>query len=181
MISTLSNIGNEINKENITWGIGGSLLLHFYGILNHPNDIDILVYEDDAIKLTHILSSFGNSKEAIHRNPFCTTYFFKYSINHIDLDLMGGFKLEHNEGIYSLLFNQDSIVSHHVINGVNIPLCSLEDWYVLYLLMPNREEKVKILEYYFERNGVTHFELLEKALKQPLPKGVRGKVEGLLK
>ncbi|MET3697044.1 hypothetical protein SAMN05877753_101377 [Bacillus oleivorans] len=90
---------------------------------------------------------------------------------------MGGFAIQHQEGIYKLTFNEESIVDHKNINGVEIPLCSLEDWYVLYWLIPDKREKADLIENYLRNKGVKHPRLLEKALEQPLPFEVKERVD----
>lgn len=81
---------------------------------------------------------------------------------------MGGFGIQHIDGIYKLSFDKKSIVAYKKINGVDIPLCSLEDWYVLYWLIPNKQEKALLIENYLRANGLMYPHLLETALKQPL-------------
>ncbi|WP_027964058.1 hypothetical protein [Halalkalibacillus halophilus] len=180
MLQTLSFIGERIEHNNITWGIGGSLLLSFYNIIDKPNDIDILVEETDAAKLNEIISSIGKPKEAVSSQPFHTKSFSKYRIKEDDIDIMGGFAIQHDEGIYKIPLEQESIVAHKNINGVDIPLCALEDWYILYWLIPNKQEKALLIENYLRTNGVLHPRLLEKALKQPLPWEVKIRVKNLL-
>ncbi|MEC5424771.1 hypothetical protein QGM71_14890 [Virgibacillus sp. C22-A2] len=180
MLKTLSFIGDRLSNKNITWGVGGSLLLSFYKIIDKSNDIDILVDETNATKLNEIMSSIGKPKEALSSNPFRTMNFSKYRINGTDIDVMGGFAIQHEEGIYKISLQQESIVTHKKINGVDIPLCSLEDWYILYWLIPNKQEKASLIESYLRTNGVAYPQLLEEALKQSLPLEVKERVERLL-
>ncbi|MGV8984445.1 hypothetical protein [Clostridium sp.] len=79
------------------------------------------------------------------------------------------------------MFDQSSISEIKIINGVNIPLTSLEDWYVIYQLIPKREIKVAMIENYLLLNGVKMPTLLERALRGDLPKKVRDKIEGILR
>ncbi|MFD2042930.1 nucleotidyltransferase domain-containing protein [Ornithinibacillus salinisoli] len=180
MLETLSIIGEKVNKMNISWGVGGSLLLSFHKLIDKPNDIDILVDEKNVDPFNSILSQIGKTKEAIHSDPFKTVYFSKYSIDSVDIDLMGGFAIQHNEGMYKLSFNEESVVAHKTINGVEIPLCSLEDWYILYWLIPGKQEKAILIENYLMDVGVTYPRFLEAALKQPLPYEVKERVKKLL-
>lgn len=180
MLETLSLIGDRLSNENITWGVGGSLLLSFYNIIDKPNDIDILVDERNATKFNKIMSSIGKPKEALSANPFRTKYFSKYKINGVDIDVMGGFAIQHDEGIYKLSLQQASIVAHKKIHGVDIPLCSLEDWYILYLLIPNKQEKAMLIEKYFRTHGVTYPHLLKEAMNHSLPLEVKGRIDKLL-
>lgn len=180
MLKTLSLIAERLNNEKIVWGLGGSLLLNFYKITDNPNDIDILVDEANTIRANELLSSIGNSKVAISYKPFCTTHFSKYSINDIGLDVMAGFAIEHYRGVYKLSLHKESIVVHKKINGLDIPLSSLEDWYILYWLIPNKQEKAILIENYLRINGLKYPLLLEEALKQPLPLEVKERVRSLL-
>lgn len=180
MLKTLSFIADKLSDHNITWGVGGSLLLSFYKIIEKPNDIDILVDVAHATRLNEIMSSIGRPKEVIRTNPFRTTYFSKYSINEIDIDIIGGFAIQHNEGVYKLSLQQESITAHKKINGLDIPLCSLEDWYILYWLIPNKQEKAILIENYLRTNGVKYPRLLEEARKQSLPLEVKERIEKLL-
>ena len=50
MINTLSLIAEKLNKEGIGWGVGASLLLNHYGLIDQPNDIDLLVSVADIEK-----------------------------------------------------------------------------------------------------------------------------------
>ncbi|WP_343042145.1 hypothetical protein [Ornithinibacillus caprae] len=169
MLETLSVIGKSMNEKNITWGVGGSLLLSFYQLIDKPNDIDVLVDENDVNQLNQLIASIGNAKEAKRLSPFRTKYFNKYSVNDIDIDIMGGFAIQHNEGAYQLSFTEKSIVDYKKINGVDIPLCSLEDWYILYWLIPGKREKATMIETYLKALGVKYPKLLEEALNQSLP------------
>lgn len=180
MLETLAYIANSINKKNITWGVGGSLLLHFHQLVQHSNDIDLLVSENHAINFIKTLNGLGTSRETHSTSPFCTTYFSTFIVNTTEIDIMGGFCIEHPVGKYKLIFDEKSVVDYITINKINIPLAALEDWYVLYQLMPKKSDKVLLLENYFSKNGIKHPNLLKQALQQPLPVDVKEKIENLL-
>lgn len=181
MLDTLARIGKELNNRNVTWGVGGSLLLHFYGLVDDPNDIDILVAEEDIEQISEVFKSLAVENEVVSKEPFRTRHFSKYTANSVDFDVMGGFAIGHSEGIYELDFGKDSVVWLQEINGVRIPLCSLEDWFVLYWLIPGKQAKVELLEAYFHLNGLTNSSIFEKALKQPLPSELQDRIKKLLK
>ena len=50
VFDTLSYIGERLNEERIMWGVGASILLNHYGLVDKPNDIDILVDLKDIEK-----------------------------------------------------------------------------------------------------------------------------------
>lgn len=180
MLKTLSLVAEKLYDHAILWGVGGSLLLSFYKVIDKPNDIDILVAEKNADRLNEIISSISEPKEVLRTDPFRTVHFSTYRMNDIDIDVMGGFAIQHKEGVYKLSLKQESIVTHKKINGVNIPLCSLEDWYILYWLIPNKQDKVLLIEQYLKDNGVSYPHLLMEALNKPLPLEVKERIERLL-
>ncbi|MFS0864615.1 hypothetical protein [Fredinandcohnia sp. 179-A 10B2 NHS] len=181
MLDTLAMIGDELNSRNIKWGVGGSLLLHFHGLVDDPNDVDILVSVEDVEQVREVFSSLAVAKEVVSKEPFRTRHFSKYTANQVDFDVMGGFAIEHSEGVYELDFGECSVADTREISGVEIPLCSLEDWFVLYWLIPGKQEKVELLEAYFHLNGLTNSSIFEKALKQPLSFELKERIINLLK
>lgn len=180
MLHSLAKTADILNENNIVWGLGGSLMLHMHGIIDNPNDIDLLVLENQAPLAGKVLDNLGERKEAVRSAPFKTAFFAKYLIRNVPVDLMGGFSIIHEEGIFELEFEKNNIVDSTSFNGKTIYLSSLEDWYVLYSLMPNREEKVHIIEQHFKEKGIAHPDLLMKALKQPLPGSVKNKIHHFL-
>jgi hypothetical protein len=180
MLDTLAYLANVINKKNITWGVGGSLLLYFHQLVHHPNDIDLLVDENHACHLIQTVNMLATPRETISKAPFRTAYFAGATVNNTEIDIMGGFSIQHSEGIYTLSFDEKSVVEYITINNTKIPLASLEDWYVLYQLIPNKQDKVTTLEKYFKENGVKHPSLLEKALQHSLPADIREKIRNLI-
>ena len=180
MFNTLSYIGKKLNDADVVWGVGASLLLNKFGLIDKPNDIDIFISTDDIEKADEILKSIGEKKRWEKTSTYSTKYFYEYVINEVDVDVMSGFSVNHNEGIFRYIFDNNSISEFKVINDVNIPFTSLEDWYVIYQLIPNREAKVKMIEKYILSNGIKKPLLLERVLEGCLPVDVRVKVEAIL-
>ncbi|CEP40522.1 hypothetical protein [Paraclostridium sordellii] len=161
MFDTLSYIGDKLNKANILWGVGASILLNQFGMVDTPNDIDIFIDIKDIHKADKILKKIGKKREYEETSTYSTKYFYEYVINGIDIDVMAGFAINHD-------------------NGVSIPFTSLEDWYVIYQLIPNREVKVDMIEKYLLTNGVKKDDLLKRSLDCNLPLGVKNKLINLL-
>lgn len=180
MLNTLGYISKKFYDSNIVWGVGASLLLNQYGLVDKPNDIDILVDMKDIEKADEILKRIGEKKIWEKSRTYCTKYFYEYLINGFDIDVMSGLRINHNNGVFEYIFDYNSISEIKKINGVNIPLTSLEDWYVIYQLIPNREAKVNMIENYMLLNGIKKPILLERVLKCNLPIEVRDKVKRLL-
>lgn len=180
MFATLSYLAEKLNDERVVWGVGASILLNHYGLIEKPNDIDILVELKDIEKVDIMLKSIGEKKVREKTDRYSTEYFYEYIVNGFDVDVMAGLSINHDSGIFKYIFDQSSITENQKYNGVNIPLTSLEDWYVIYQLIPDREVKVKKIENYLSLNGVKNPSLLERALRGDLPKRVRDKIEGVL-
>lgn len=181
LFDTLSYIGEKLNEQRVIWGIGASILLNHYGLIDKPNDIDILVGLKDIEKADTILKSMGQKKTQDNTDTYSTKYFYEYVINGFDVDVMAGLSINHSNGVFKYIFDHSSISGVKKVNGVDIPLASLEDWYVIYQLIPNREKKVEMIEGYLLSNGIKKPTLLEQALIGELPKEVRHKIEKMLK
>lgn len=180
MFNTLSYIGEKLNCSNIAWGVGASMLLNQFGFIDKPNDIDIFVDIKDIERADLILKSIGEKKEKEMTATYSTKYFYEYIIDGIDIDVMAGFAINHNSGVFKYTFDHDSISEYKIINDIKIPFTSLEDWYVIYQLIPKRESKVEMIEKYLLSNGIKKTMLLKRALKSSLPVEVRSKIENIL-
>jgi predicted nucleotidyltransferase len=180
MFDTLSDLGEKLNDSNIVWAVGASILLNQYGFIDKPNDIDIFIDVKDIERADEVLKSIGKKKEWEKVATYATKYFYEYMVNGIDIDVMAGFAVNHNSGIFEYIFDINSITEFKVINGVSIPFTSLEDWYVIYQLIPKRETKVDMIEKYLLLNGIKKPFLLERALKGNLPIEVREKINKIL-
>ncbi|MBC8060573.1 MAG: hypothetical protein H7Y18_07895 [Clostridiaceae bacterium] len=180
MIDTLSYIGKKLNEREVVWGVGASMLLNHYGLINRPNDIDILVDLKDIEEADEILKSMGEKKKWEKKDTYSTKYFYEYVINGVDVDVMAGLCINHNNGMYRYIFDNSSIIEVATIKGVNIQFSALEDWYVLYQLIPNRENKVRLLENYFNLYGIKNLDLLVSALNENLPEEVKTNIKRLL-
>ncbi|ERI93082.1 hypothetical protein HMPREF1982_01903 [Clostridiales bacterium oral taxon 876 str. F0540] len=181
--NTLAHISDGLNKSGALWAIGASVMLYFNGLLEKPNDIDILVAEKDIEKIKNVLDNLGEMTfdgcdEG--KEPYLTKYFYKYKVADTDIDLIAGFKIKNEQGIYEMPFDENTVTSHAKVNNVAIPLCALEDWYVLYQLMEAREAKVKLIEDYLIKNGIKNKRLLERALIEKLPDSVRCNIKKLI-
>lgn len=176
----LSLIGERFNKDGILWAVGASVMLNQYGLVDRPNDIDLLVDINDIDKADCILKELGNKKYREKVEEYATEYFYEYVINGSDVDVMAGLTINYNGGSYRYIFDKSSISRIADFNGVDIPLTSLEDWYVLYQVIPNRDKKVAMIENYLKDNGITRIDLLKRALTRELPIVVRKRIEKLI-
>lgn len=162
---TLVTVATRLNEGNISWGVGASLLLNQYGLVDSPADIDIITEIKDIGKANDILSALGTKKTKEEKpGIYSTDFFSEYSINSTDIDIMAGLKINLSDSVYEYKFDKNSTPHHYLIGDVFVPFMTLEDWYILYQLIPDREKKVKLIEKYFKKNGIEYPSLLQKSL-----------------
>lgn len=144
-LNVLSKIANELNKQDITWAVGASLLLYIKGKINSFHDIDIMVSEEDAERVKEILLDLGELQPPNPNTQYKTRYFWEMLIDGVDVDVMGGFSIINDNKEHYFPLKREDIVEHTVINLQRIPLQSLTDWKMYYQLM-GRMEKVRMIE-----------------------------------
>jgi len=87
--------------------------------------------------------------------------------------LISCFQIVIGKNLYTYVFSKDSISLSDTFSEGTVNYTSLEDWYVLYLLMGRSQDAIKIeaLESYFHTNGIERRDLLDGMLEQA-PKGI---------
>ncbi|UUV18333.1 nucleotidyltransferase family protein [Fusobacteria bacterium ZRK30] len=148
----LKKIAELLNDQNITWAVGASVMLNYYGIIQGPGDIDILVELKDIHKLDNILSEIGEKQEKLPNKIYKTRYFYEYIIDGIEIDVMAGLCICFDNRDHSFDFTKDSIGDFMEIDNIKVPLSKLTDWYDIYKLLPGREEKVSLIEEYMRNH-----------------------------
>ena len=140
--NALLDIANTLNSRNITWGLGGSLLLFIKGYKTNVNDIDIIVHSKDLTDLKEVISKYEiNEKEKTAK--FLTNHFYTFNIKSINIDIMVGFVVKNEIDIFA--FREKEISTSKIcIDGENIYLSSVSEWKKAYTAM-NRIDKISLL------------------------------------
>ncbi|MCX6097296.1 MAG: hypothetical protein NTZ77_02245 [Caldiserica bacterium] len=181
LFDTLVEIARALNRAGVHWGVGASVLLYYRGLVEKPYDIDIMIDEADADMVAAILDGMGSETPGDSgRSLYSTSRFFEYVVDGTEVDIMAGLAIKHTEGTYVLPFDDRSVAMTRTENGVTIPFTSLEDWYVLYQLIPGREAKVKLIEEHLQSCGIADLPVLDRALARELPPHVRARIERLV-
>ena len=180
MLNTLSFIGEKLNEKRIVWAVGGSVMLSYYGLASDPNDIDILIDEDYAAQAAALMDAIGKEMPPARSLTFATRHFHKYEVGGFAVDVMSGLAIRHDSGLFCYSFDKESVTGCMAIRGVKVPLASLEDWYVLYQLMPGKAAKAELIQNHLRSAGIRRPELLNRILTQNLPKGVKENIKRLL-
>lgn len=144
-LSVLSRVAEKLNHENITWAVGASLLLYLKGIVHEFADIDIMIAEDDADRAREILLTFGRQLPAKPNTLYQTKYFGEFEVDGVDFDIMAGFSIVHDGAALYFPLEKEQMRDYADINGVKIPLHSVEKWRYFYELM-GRTHKVEMID-----------------------------------
>jgi hypothetical protein len=177
----LSKIADGLNKIDCTWGVGGSVLLNFHGLVDKPNDIDILINSKDTEKVKAFMNTIGDPIELCSKEPFKTESFFGYNVDGVIVEFMGNFKISlENSKIYEFILDDKAIVDILAISDSNIKFTSLEDWFVAYLVMNDPKKRVSLIQKYFKENGIKHRHLLQRNLNNNFSKHINEAIEEVL-
>lgn len=175
---TLYELARRLNSNQIHWSLGGSLMLKLRGIPMDVHDIDILVHAADFDLCCELLSQSSTELNVYESDVFKTKLYRKFKWNETEIDCMGGMSVQLPSMLFEYQFDHkdvDIIQDEHTI-----PLSYMEDWYLLYLLMPNRVSKLKCLESYFNQHSVNQ-ERIHKLLSFHLPEQTIQTLKSLLK
>ncbi|MGB3367123.1 MAG: hypothetical protein WBA54_06525 [Acidaminobacteraceae bacterium] len=145
---TLEKITKEFEKHNIRWGLGASGLLSFYGIVEHANDIDIMVSMLDVEEAKVVLSELGEKKDITEYEKYSDRYDI-YTVDDVSIDLIGGFTINSENFQYKFYFSDDLIAEYKPMLSVKVPLLYLRDWYFMYIIMGDPKSRTILMEDYF--------------------------------
>jgi hypothetical protein len=166
---------NQLNEANLLYGLGGSMMLKLRSFEINPHDIDLFVSIDDYHKVIDIFSNHAIQVDTHSQHPFKTKHFTSFRCEDTTFDIMAGFAYEHLEGIYVALFDKLSISDYVQIDKTDIPLMSLEEWFILYSVM-NRRDKVELIVNAWKQQNIEHPYLLERQLSLELPYSVKQRI-----
>lgn len=177
----LLKIAKRLNQENILWGVGDSMLLWCYELLEEYNKISIIIAEKDIGKVDTLLSDLATRTQEEKTCFYDSVFFRQYQIEGITIEVISGLIICNHERIYRYSFDEKSLPHYTRIGEEKIPLTTLEEWYVLYSIMPQGESRAKLIENYFDNIGIIYPEVLKRMLKDELPKHVLKKSSSMLK
>lgn len=147
-LRVLSDIAHVLNKNNVVWAVGGSLLLYFKGKTDLFHDIDLMVCEDNIEMLKELLLPMGVFAPPNPNKQYKTRHFLEFTIKDIDVDIMAGFVIVKDGIEYDCSLLSDQITEYIQLNGETIPLHSLSLWKRYYELM-GRTSKVEMIDHGF--------------------------------
>lgn len=173
-------IATKFNARNIFWGVGGSQLLSYFDITREVNDLDIIVSKESIEEALIILSKLGSVSDIPIKEEYLTESFTCFNIDDMQLDVISGFKIKHECGVFEFKFEKNKL-TYINLNNTIIPLTSLEQWYIAYLLMKKRDEKVNRIEEYFIKTKHVNVEDLKLYQNQQFACKINKRIDKLVK
>lgn len=170
--NVLAKVAALLSEQQIIWALGGSMLLHCNGVTDNVESIELVVVPEDFEKLDQVLSPLGEKRPRVPSPFYATRFFSEYIIDGVEFDVMSGLMLHFKGFLYRYQFGRSAIVAMLPVGEVFVPCTALEDWYVLYQMMPWRHDRVEALERYFASHGPQHPERFSVLRQQPLPPAV---------
>jgi len=142
-IAVLFKIANLFNENGITWNVDASCMLYLKDVVEDFNDIDLMIHINDVEKVKEVLKKYKNL-ERKSNEKYQTEHFLEYHIEGVDIDIMAGFKIVHNDNVHYFPLLREQKSDKKIINNSIIYLESIEKGLIYYKLM-ERKDKVEII------------------------------------
>lgn len=140
----LRKIHTQLNNTNVNWVITGSLGFALQGVPVEPNDIDIQTDKRGAYEIERYFSKFITKGVTFSSTGRIRSHFGELTIDGIKVEIMGDIQKRLEDGSWENPVD----LEHHKrvveIEGMQIPVLSLEYEYQAYLKL-GRIEKAKML------------------------------------
>lgn len=150
-LDVLVLLAKRLNDLHITWNIGSSTMLYLRGIVDHFNDIDIMIKEEDAYLVVETLLSMGVLQDQKASDRYQTTNFYEFVVEDVDIDVIAGYKIVSDGVVHYFPLEEKHIDTYVMMNDTSIPLASMHDWLLYYRLM-KRKDKIEIIENHLKRS-----------------------------
>jgi hypothetical protein len=137
-----------LETHDVRWVLAGSLSLALQGVNVEPHDIDLLTDRQGAFRINAMLKKYEKKAVDYAETEKVSSFFGVFEIQGVKVEVMGDYRERQGTKWVSLskrLANPKTIE----VDGIRIPVSSLEDQLVSYrrLKRPKDAEKIrKILQ-----------------------------------
>ena len=152
MISVLKKLARIFEENHIEYCIVGSMSLFLEGLPVEPSDIDILTTKESAFKIDELLGSHRTLECELRESNAFRSYFGKYRIDCIDVEIMGELQIRKN-GKWNRPLIPSSIETKYVtIDGESVRIAKSKETFK-FCKEIGREETCKIIEEHLRKFG----------------------------
>ena len=129
IIPVLKKLTKIFEENHIEYCIVGSVSLFLEGVPVEPSDIDVLTTKASAFKIDELLSSHRVLECKLRESNNFRSYFGKYKIDCIDVEIMGELQIRKN-GKWSKPLIPSSIETKYVtVDGEKVRIAKLKETY----------------------------------------------------
>lgn len=144
IIESLKRLYEVFHGKGIHWILSGSTALAIRGVdVVINNDIDILTDKSGAEQIDELLSEYRISRPDYSETEKYRSYFGKYEIEGVGVEVMGKFQYRLSDGAWSTP-NQTNEIIMMEYEGMKIPLLTLEQELKEYESMGKVDKVAKI-------------------------------------
>ncbi len=144
-LSVLAKVGRILNAHEIRWAVGASMLLYFKGMVEECDDIDVMIAEEDAERVRQLLCAIGEMKQSTQDVRYRTKCFMEFIIDGVEIDVMAGFTIVRDGVSHYFPLQPETLQDSVQVEGVSVPLQSVEEWREYYSLM-GRIARVQLID-----------------------------------
>ena len=144
-LNVLRKIYACLINTNINWVVTGSLSFALQGIALEPHDIDLQTDEAGAYEIERRFSKCLTRKVVFSSSEKMRSHFGALLIDGITVEIMGDISKRLENGTWEDPVNLEHYKRIIVVEGMQIPVLSLEYEYQAYLML-GRIEKAQILK-----------------------------------
>ena len=137
-------------NTNVNWVVTGSFSFALQGIALEPHDIDLQTDEAGAYEIERRFSELVSRKVAFSGSEKIRSHFGVLLIDGIKVEIMGDISKRLENGTWEEPINLDRYKRSIVVEGMQIPVLSLEYEYQAYLKL-GRIEKAEVLKQALKR------------------------------
>ena len=151
-LNVLRKIYTRLKDKDINWVVTGSFGFALQGVPVEPNDIDIQTDKEGAYEIERIFSKFLTREVRFSSSEKIRSHFGELTIDGIKVEIMGDIQKRLEDGTWEKPVNLKLYKRFVEVEGMRIPVLSLQYEYQAYLKL-GRVERAKMLKEWLSRNS----------------------------
>ncbi len=150
-LRVLRTLYEQLSATGINWAVTGSLGFALQGVPVEPHDIDVQSDEAGAYEIERLFSAFVTRPVALSSKHDIRSHFGALRIDGIEVEIMGDIQKPNDDGAWDEPTNLDRHKRFVDVEGMRIPVLSLEYEQQAYLQM-GRIEKAEMLKQWLKNH-----------------------------
>ena len=143
-LDVLRQIHTRLSNTDVNWVVTGSLGFALQGVPIQPNDIDIQTDQVGAYEIERLFSNVVIRKVEFSATERIRSHFGALQIDGIEVEIMGDIQKKGADSVWEEIVNPAHYRQMVEIEGLLVPVLSLEYEYQAYLKF-GRLERAKML------------------------------------